>query len=125
MIPRWLRRLLRIHSPSGHLLGTCWCQPDPAIAQAIADDLALHQALVDAYLASVEARQPYRVTYETEPGSTTVTLDNTDGQFHPDGPRSNGWECSHAGEPCRCDETLTCICAPCTRKRWPNGPDDA
>lgn len=43
----------------------------------------------------------------------------------PDGRRSNGWECSHVGEPCRCDEMLICICAACTRKRWPNEDDDA
>lgn len=24
--PVWLKRLLGIHSPTGHLLGTCWCK---------------------------------------------------------------------------------------------------
>lgn len=24
---KWLRRLFRMHSPSGHIMGTCWCAP--------------------------------------------------------------------------------------------------
>jgi hypothetical protein len=27
-VPDWVRRFLRLHSPSRHYLGTCWCQ-DP------------------------------------------------------------------------------------------------
>lgn len=81
MIARWLRRLLRIHSPSGHMLDTCWCQPKPTaldVLDTLAQQIAAHQAVIDAYLASVEARPPYRVTYETQPeeqrgGASTVS----------------------------------------------------
>lgn len=36
--PRWVKRLLGIHSPSGHFTGTCWCSgksgPAPEMTQA-------------------------------------------------------------------------------------------
>ena len=72
MIRRWLRRALRIHSPSGHALGTCWCKPESA-AEVFAREVEAYQAMVEnglsgtwieSYLADVETRPLWRVTFE-------------------------------------------------------------
>lgn len=95
---------------------------DPAgvVTITLRDATAYGQAM--AHLQEALAAAVDRMFAEGDPGSITVTLDNSDGRFYPDEPRRQWWECSHAGEPCRCDEVLTCICEGCTRKRWPNEP---
>jgi len=46
MIRRWLRRALRIHSPSGHALGTCWCKPESP-AKAFVREVEARQAMIE------------------------------------------------------------------------------
>lgn len=46
-MPKWLARFLRIHSPSGHMLGTCWCQKDAVYEPLAAEEVA--RMIVTAY----------------------------------------------------------------------------